>query len=194
MLLYTAHTNDQFNSLLNELPSLKEELGLKAADALFMYLMRLRTGRTLLEIATHFRVSKSTVQRRIELVRERLNIVIVPQYLNFERDRENLVSHKSNLSSILFDGNDTSRAHLILDGTYIYIEKSFNHIVQKQTYNSHKKRNYIKMMMGVGTDGSIILVSGPYKATENDAAIRNKIMNDSTSCVMKNYQPGDIMI
>lgn len=194
MLLYSAHTNYQFNNLLNELHCLQEDLGSKAADALLMYLMRLRTGRTLIEIATHFGVSKTTVQRRIELVRERLNIAIVPRYLNFERDREDLVSHKSNLSSILFDGNDTSRAHLILDGTYIYIEKSFNHIVQKQTYNSHKKRNYLKMMMCVGTDGSIIHISGPYKATENDATITNKIINDSTSVVMKNYQPGDIMI
>lgn len=41
MMLYTAHTKEQFDSLLGELPSLSDELGPKAADALFMYSMRL---------------------------------------------------------------------------------------------------------------------------------------------------------
>lgn len=72
-------------------------------------------------------------------------------------NRDELVAHKSNTSRILFDGeNDNmNTAHLILDGTYIYLEKSSNHRFQKDSYNTHKKRNYMKIMMGVLTDGTI---------------------------------------
>lgn len=193
-MLYTAHTKDNFDSLFAELPSLAEVLGEGANDVLFIYLMKLRTGRSNIEIATHCQCSKTTIQRRISVVRDILKRVIVPKYLEFERSREDLVSYKSKLSSALFDGEDQSRAHLILDGTYLYVDKSTNYRAQKQTYNSHKKRNYLKIMMGVATDGKIILASGPFKATDNDAEITKTIFNRSPSPAIKNYQPGDIMI
>lgn len=98
------------------------------------------------------------------------------------------------MSSALFDRGDQSRAHLILDGTYIFIDKSTNYLVQKQTFNSHKKRNYVKMMMGVATNGKIILASGPFKATENDAEITKTPFNRRPSPSLKNHQAGDIMI
>lgn len=192
MFLYTAHTKEEFDSLLSEVPSLVEEYGTGASDSLFFYLMKLRTGRSNVEIAAYCGNSPSTIQRRILVVREILSRVIVPKYLEFERGRDDLVSHKSKMSSALFDGDDQSRAHLILDGTYIYIDKSTNYLFQKQTFNSHKKRNYIKMMMGVGTDGKIILASGPFKATDNDATITKTIIDGSPPPSMKNYEPGDI--
>lgn len=66
MEILTAHDKTEFNNLLNELPGLTEELHSKqaASDALFIYLMRLRTGRTYDEIALDFGISASTVRRR----------------------------------------------------------------------------------------------------------------------------------
>lgn len=195
MKLLTAHDKAQFKELLHELPSLAEELGSndKASDALFMYLMRLRTGQTYEEIAIHFAVSPSTVQRRLDLVRNILNRVIVPRFLNYEMDREELLGNKSATSKILFDGGRSNCAHLILDGTYIYLEKSSNHRFQKESYNSHKKRNYLKIMMGVLTNGRILFALGPFKATDNDALITEKILSSETPS-MKIFTTGDILI
>lgn len=141
MKMLTAHGKTEFKSLLCELPSLTEELESKekASDALHIYLMRLRTGRTYDEIGFEFGLSKSTIRRRCDLVRDTLKRVIVPRYINYEMNREELVAHKSMTSHILFDNGDPNRAHLILDGTYIYLDKSNNHRFQRDSYNQHKK-------------------------------------------------------
>lgn len=196
MKMYTAHTKTEFNDLLNEIPSILEDIGCKdkASNALFMYLMKIRTGRSHEEIGAYFNVSRSTVQRRCDLVRSILRRVVVPRYLNFERSREEMATMKSTMSRKLFDDNDNCDcAHLILDGTYIYIEKSRNHRFQKQSFNSHKKRNYLKIMMGVSTDGTIMFALGPFKATENDAAIIMKCFDSNTPST-RAYRPLDVMI
>lgn len=195
MIHFTAHDKSAFNELLDELPDLVHELKSKdkASDALFIYLMRLRTARTYQEIAIHFGVSISTVERRCDLVRSILKRVVVPRYVNVELNREELVRRKSATSKILFDGETSDRAHIILDGTYIYLEKSTNHRFQKDTFNSHKKRNYIKIMMGVLTNGEILFTLGPFKATENDAAITEKIFTADTPCT-RAFMPEDIII
>ncbi|XP_031622973.1 uncharacterized protein LOC116340560 [Contarinia nasturtii] len=197
MKLLSGHTKHDFKMLLNELPDLFEELKSndKASDALFIYLMRLRTGRSYQEVGFHFDVSRRTVQRRCNLVRDVLKRVIVPRYINFEMSRAELLSHKSETSHILFDDDDFNGAHLILDGTYIYLEKSTNHKFQKDTYNAHKMRNYLKIMMGVLTDGRILFVLGPFKATENDAKITEKIFRPQqlTSSLIS-LQPEDVFI
>lgn len=196
MMIYTAHAKADFNNLLGELSSVIEELGCrdKASDALFMYLMKIRTGRSHEEIGLHFNVSRTTVQRRCDLVRSCLRSVIVPQHLNYERNREELASMKTVMSRKLFDDSDDSDcAHLILDGTYIYIEKSRNHQFQKNSFNSHKKRNYLKIMMGVSPDGTIVFALGPFKATENDASIISKVFAADTNAT-KSYRPQDVMI
>lgn len=193
MKLYTAHTKVEFNALLNELPNLQENQGTRSSDALFMYLMKIRTGCPHSEIASHCGTSERTVQRRICVVRDALRSLIVPKYLKLDRSREELVARKSITSSALFDGGDTNRAHLIIDGTYIYTEKSLKHSFQKQTYNSHKKRNYVKIMMGVSTDSTIIFTEGVFKATENDATIATKIFQEN-SPITSAYKPLDILI
>lgn len=193
MKMYTAHTKSEFNTLLNEVPMLQQQLWEKSSNALFMYLMKIRTGCSLIEIAAHCGSSERTVRRRVHDVRSILHGVIVPGYLKYPRAREELVARKSAMSSALFDGGDTSRAHLIIDGTYIYTEKSLKHSFQKQTYNTHKKRNYVKIMMGVSTDSTIIFAEGVYKATENDATIAEKIFKENNP-VIASYRPRDILI
>lgn len=191
----TAHSKDEFRSLLSELPKLIDELNSNenASDALYMYLMKLRTGQSNESIGALFNVFRSTVQRRCVFVRKHLKLAIVPRYLNFERSREELISHKSIISKAFFDNGNPSSAHIILDGTYHYIEKSQSHQFQKSTYNTHKKRNYIKIMMGVSTDGHILFTLGPFKATENDATITHKII-ESQPPAIKSFLPNDVVI
>lgn len=196
MKLLSGHDKEEFNALLSELPDLVEELKSndKASDALYIYLMRLRTGRSYSEIGLHFSISSRTVARRCNLVRDTMKRVFVPRYVNFEMNRTELLSHKSETSCILFDDNDSNSAHLILDGTYIYIEKSTNQRFQKVSFNSHKMRNYIKIMMGVLTDGRILFVLGPFKSTENDSTITEKIFATQSLPSIKSLLPEDILI
>lgn len=72
-----------------------------ANDALFMYLMKLRTAHTCKEIASLFEVSDMTVRRRIDIVRRAMKSVIIPKYVNYERTREELVAKKSQISHLL---------------------------------------------------------------------------------------------
>lgn len=195
MMRQTSYSKDELERLLLELPDLINELHSinTARDALYMYLMKIRTGQSNGSIGALFGVTRWTVQRRCELVRKHMKATIVPRYIQFKRSREELIAHKSIPSKIFFDNGNPSSAHLILDGTYIYIEKSQCHKFQKSTYNTHKKRNYIKIMMGVSTDGIIIFTLGPFKATENDAEITRKIFESETP-QLQAYLPNDVMI
>lgn len=193
MKMLTSYTKADFKTLLHECTSVSV-LCESDSDALFMYLMKMRTARSFIDIANFFKVSIATVSNRIAAVRLALFNNIVPLYLNFERSREEIVSHKSTISQTLFDDeNCIDSAHLTLDGTYVYIESSKDHLFQKRTYNSHKKRNYIKMMVGSAPNGEIIFALGPYKATENDATIICKLLEQNIDA-LKSYQLGDIVI
>lgn len=86
-----------------------------------------------------------------------------PEYVNHARSREDLLSRCSRLSRKIFLQDNDGGIVVIWDATYIYVEKSLNHQFQKQTYNSQKKRNYVKPMVCVASDGTIICVVGPFK-------------------------------
>lgn len=189
--MLTSFSKVDFKTLLHECPSLKILPGC-SSDALFMYLMKMRTARSLAEIANYFNVSIATISTKIATVRQALLKDIVPLYVNFERSREEILSHTTTFSRTFFDQN-YGRAHLILDGTYVYIESSKDHSFQKRTYNSHKKRNYIKMMMGTAPDGEILFALGPYQATENDASITDKLLEQDIPA-LRSYQLGDVII
>lgn len=87
---------------------------------------------------------------------------IVPKYINYEMDRDELQGHKSASSRILFDGENPSSVHLILHRTYIYVEKSKNRVL---------------------TDGTILFRLSPFKATEDDAQITSKLFDSSTPSI-----------
>lgn len=193
--MYTSQTRVEFHDLLHAIPSLcNGRLSQKdVSDALFMYLMKLRTAKSNNEIASYFKVSHDTVSKRIQLARDALKTDIVPKYVNYARSRADLHTHKTILSHKLFDENNTGPIHMILDGTYIYVEKSKSHGFQKSTYNSHKKRNYVKVMVGTAPDGLIIFTEGPFKAGENDATITVKLIRENIPA-LQNFQPEDVII
>lgn len=193
MLLRTAHSLDEFNSLLAMLPTLANCQDRKAAsDALFIYLFKLRSAQSNEAIGKYFNFDHNTVARKIVLARNALLVDFAPKFVNYARSREDLLKHCSRLSRNLFAHN-SNKLVPIWDATYIYVEKSLHHGYQKSTYNSHKKRNYIKPMMCVSTDGTIICTVGPFKATENDASIMKKILPQNIQA-MKNFKKGDVML
>lgn len=113
--------------------------------------------------------------------------------MNVARSREDLLAHKTSLSRSLFDAGSVNSIHIIMDGTYLYVEISRSHSFQKRTYNSHKKRNYVKVMMGTAPDGFIIFAEGPFTAGENDATITSQLLQKNIPA-LTNFQPEDVFI
>lgn len=155
--------------------------------------MKLRLGDSNEAIGDYFAINRWKVADTLKIVRKSLLTDFVPKYVNHARSREDLLSHCSELSRKLFLQDDQNRMVAIWDATYIYVEKSLNHQFQKQTYNSHKKRNYVKPMVCVASDGTIICTVGPFMATENDATIMTKIIPENIPA-MRNFMTNDLML
>lgn len=189
-------TIDQFNELYTLVPSLLiyyKNNELMARTALYTYLFQLRTGHTHGEIGDKLKVSRTTVSVRLNATRDALYKDFVPHHLNCFYERADLERHTSTIASELYCAGDKNKVVLIWDGTYIYINKSGNFRFQKYTYNDQKKRNFVKPMMGVATDGTILFVYGLYPAVTNDA----KIIEDMTSrhaSVFDQLQENDVML
>ena len=71
--------------------------------------------------------------------------------------------------------------------------KSFNNELQRKTYNSQKKRHFVKPFVICNTDGYIEDIYGLYEATLNDAAILLNILEKDIgltywSAMCTNYQ------
>ena len=57
------------------------------------------------------------------------------------------------LAKLLLAENNNDTAILVLDSTYVCLQKSANNILQRKSYSVYKKRSLAKMMMIVSTDG-----------------------------------------
>ena len=90
---------------------------------------------------------------------------------------------------------ESPQALLVLDGTYIYIQKSSNFSFSRRSYSLHKHRPLIKLMMVATTTGYIVSVLGPYLADSqnNDAHILNHIIQKNVK-EMTNWLGGDTFI
>jgi hypothetical protein len=120
-----------------------------------------------------------------------------PHHLGFSHiDHETFVrEHNTPLAKTLFTGNEKS-AVLVLDGTYIYIQKSSNYKFQRVSYSLHKHRPLIKMMVIVAPDGYILNVLGPYRADgkNNDACITKHILGRNEEGIKNWIQSEEVAI
>ncbi|VDI49857.1 Hypothetical predicted protein [Mytilus galloprovincialis] len=105
-------------------------------------------------------------------------------------------SHTTPTAKTLFTGNNEDTAVLILDGTYIYIQKSSYHKFQKKTYSMHKNRPLVKPMIIVGSDGYILSVLGPYYANghNNDASITKHLFKTNAEDIKKWIKDDDVLV
>lgn len=192
----TGLTNDQFNSLLEALPTLRGRYKeLKTAEtALFVYLNRLRKGHFYHDIGASFGVSKNTTINYISAARNALLTDFVPQYLGFQSfTREKLLENTTDMSRIIYDTNN-EKIITIWDGTYIYINRSQNHYAQRIMFSVSKGRHLVKPMVCVTPNGTYVDVFGPYPATMNYAKIMEKVFNDHSIEMMGVLSPGDIFL
>ncbi|CAF2550904.1 unnamed protein product [Rotaria sp. Silwood2] len=130
------------------------------------------------EIETLFNYDLSSEDRRkpvseaCDAIQHALLNHFVPRFLGLGHlNRSTLLSHYTSYSRIFF-GEGTC---LIWDGTYLYINKSRDHLLQKQTYFGRKKRHLVQMMSITFPDRYVSDTIGPYARTENDATIAQHI-------------------
>jgi hypothetical protein len=130
-------------------------------NALALLLMKLRMDVSQKVLAFLFGIkSQESVSHTISHVAEILNTHYVPYHLGFQHlSREEAKAHDSNFfHSILQTPPET--LHLTMDATYLYIQKSSNHELQRKTYSMHKHRNLLKPMLTTLADGYILSSTG----------------------------------
>ncbi|CAG2188196.1 unnamed protein product [Mytilus edulis] len=144
----------------------------KTSVGLFLIKMKCALSNKLM--STLFKVSISSIRRAINTVRQALMRSFVPLYLGFESiTREQIIKdHTRPLAKTLLDADDDNMI-LVLDGTYIYIQKSNNFSFQRKSFSLHKSRPLVKPMVVVSTTGHFVSILGPYLSRNNDASILN---------------------
>lgn len=180
--------------LFRSLPSLKNEYKdeKNAGTALYIYLMKMRTALPSEDIGIVFGISQPTTDRAIKKARVALEKDFLYENVNYERTHQDMVDHTTEMCRLLFSKNDLNTAITIYDGTYIFTNKSRNYEFQRLTYTDQKKRNFLKMMMSVSSDGAIIFALGPYSSHDNDAKILQMIAESTTA--LDNLRKGDVLI
>lgn len=171
------------------LPVFKNES--KARDALYIYLMKLRTSHTLEQISPHFNLTVATIGGWIKKLRNILHATFVPLYL-YNRDRQEILQNTTPLSRKLYKIGDES-AVITFDATYVFTIKSSNYGFQKQSYSVQFGRNLVKFMTCVTTNGLIVAAYGPFDARKNDATITTEIMCQQGT-VFDILLPGDVIV
>lgn len=186
-------SNSDFLELFEHLPTLETTIkGQKGKIALKMYLARLRTGDSLKRLCRQFNLSQMTQQKYINAARDALLKDFVPANLGFDCfDRATLIQNTSQMAKILYGAE---KVILVADATYIYINKSGNFKLQRITYNDQKKRNFIKPMIFVTTNGTFVDIFGAYKATQNDAKIMIDVFRTEGTKIMEKLKENDVFL
>ncbi|XP_033725211.1 uncharacterized protein LOC117315175 [Pecten maximus] len=148
-------------------------------------------------LSTVFNIGKDSIRRAISSARTALMKDFVPPNLGFQHvSRQDVISnHTRPLAQTLFGGL-MEPAILVIDGTYIYIQKSGQFMFQRRSYSMHKHRPLVKPMMFVTTTGYIVSVLGPYfgDSKNNDASILNQILNANIEEIKEWIQENDVFV
>lgn len=178
----TGFNKDQFHEITESLTSLKNSAVRSIRTSVATFLLKLRTGLSNKMISVLIGLQEPQIQRIIYSVRTAFMTDFVPGNLGFEHiSREDFCkNHTSQVASSLFS-TCPDDAIIVLDGTYIYIQKSSDYDFQRRSYSTHKNRSLLKPMVIVGTDGYILDVIGPYFAdsSNNDASITKHFLRHS---------------
>lgn len=178
----TELKKEQFSELVNELQSMKNNFSRSKRTSLAVFLTKLRTGLPNTILSTIFNLSLYQIQRIIPSVREALMKNFAPRHLGLQliSHQELCLHHITPITRKLFTSEDNQdQAVLILDGTYIYIQKSHDYEFQRLSYSLHKNRPLVKPMMVVAPDGYSLSVLGPYLSDlhNNDASITKHMIS-----------------
>ncbi|KAJ8736536.1 hypothetical protein PYW08_007192 [Mythimna loreyi] len=175
---WTGLNHTQFNHLISQIPSLRQLSSSPQLD-LGVYLSKIRTGEPSVRLGTTFDLSRQSVDRKIHFVRNCMLNDFVPLHLGFDHiSRSEAINRNRLIPQHIFGNTNAPKVIAVLDGTYLFVEKSSNFLFQRLSYSLHKYKNLIKPFMIVCTDGYILDVTGPYNAKTTDAEIMHQILHN----------------
>lgn len=189
-------SRENFTEILVQTPTLS---GSNSKTALAIYLMKLRSGESNERLATLFKMSRRTLERHLKRARDCLSVDFVPRHLGLDHiDRRLVIERNLYVPNALFGNPNSSiedrKAIVIMDGTYVYIQKSSNYSFQRETYSLHKFLNLLKPFLIVSCDGYILDVCGPFAATDSDASILQRMVYDEEGTFHWYFRSGDVFI
>lgn len=188
---------DQFRHLCAQV-ALRNTTNRSVEMAIGCLLTKLRLGVSNNVLKTVFSFSSDRLVAHVnESAYKALLQSFVPQHLGFQHVSRNdiIKNHTRPLAkNLLADGEDVGI--LILDGTYIYCQKSANNVLQRRLFSLHKNRHLLKPMIICASDGYIISAVGPYLSDwyNNDASITKHILLNNKEEVHDWLVEKDIMI
>ena len=157
--------------------------------ALGVYLSRLRRSYTFKELAIRCSIAEKTARSYCQVCRSALVGFFCDSYLPLRGDHAELLGHRTDTAKRLY-ALSGENIILVLDGTYIFIQKSSNISFQRMTFSVHKHRISIKPTIAVFSDGYIRMVWGPFPGNKSDASILNDFLN---TIHWSNYQAGSVL-
>ena len=196
----TGITKDDFEDLCSNVNSnaIRCTKNRSSRTCIALLLVKLRTGLSNRMLSTLFNIGKSSVRRSIVSARHCLATHFTPQYVGFEHiTREDVIrKHTRPLAQELFGSVCEHPAILVVDGTYIYIQKSNNFQFQRRSYSMHKHRPLVKPMVMVTTTGYIVSIFRPYFADSrnNDASILKHNISSNMEHMKEWLQEQDLLI
>ena len=194
LLAFTSLTSDQLQELRKLLVSMRSSESRDVMQALVVCLFKLRTGSSNNFISSVFEIENEIkVSDFCESVINSFEKDILPKYFGVKSiKREDLIrEHTSIFARKLF--NITDQLVVIFDGTYVRHQKSKNNEYQRKSYSGQKKYPLLKPFTICTTDGWVVDVPGPFLATENDASIMKKVMDDPNG-IRSIMRKGDVCI
>ena len=119
----------------------------RVAIALFCAKMRLGLSNRVL--STIFRIKDNqAVSRIIHQVTEALMTNFVPKHIGFRHvSRHTVLEQHQTLKANTLLTNNNQQVVVVMDGTYLYLQKSANNELQRRTYSTHKHRHLVKPMI-----------------------------------------------
>ena len=197
-LSLTGITKANFDDICSHVTTIRNNKNRSSRTCIALLLVKLRSGMSNKLLSTLFNIGKSSVRRALTSARKELSLNFTPRYIGFNHiTREEIINHHTRpLAQELFGNIVDQPAILILDGTYVYIQKSNNFSFQRRTYSMHKNRPLVKPMIIVSSTGYIISILGPYLADHknNDAGILKHNLKCNMESMNDWIQPGDVMI
>lgn len=178
-------------------PHIRNTPARSSLTTLGLFLFKMKSGLSNKFLSTLFGISKASIRRAIHCVRQVLMQEFVPSNLGFSHvSREEVINNHTRVlaQSLLAENNE--QAILVLDGTYIYINKSNNFQFQRRSFSMHKGRPLVKPMVIVTTTGYYVSVLGPYFADNknNDASILNHILKNNIEEIKQWVKTSDIFV
>ncbi|XP_061186275.1 uncharacterized protein LOC133194309 [Saccostrea echinata] len=162
----TGLSRVQFDDLMCGVHNIRATQTRSIRTCIAILLMKLKSGLDNQMLATLFNMTKFQIRRAVHSARRALMKDFVSRNMGFAHITRNDIidSHTRPLAQQMFSTVGSTPAILVLDGTYIYIQKSGNYTFSRRSYSMHKHRPLLKPMMIVSTTGYIVSVFGPYLA------------------------------